>query len=99
MASYTISDEAEQDLKSIWRYIANKSSVQRADKLLDKLEAKIKKLAASPIGTKRDDLKAGLLSSLLKPYLIFFTVEAPQHITIRRVIHGRRDIEAQFENE
>lgn len=99
MAAYTISEEAERDLKSIWRYIANRDSTTRADKLLDRLEAKIKKIATSPIGTKRDDLKAGLLTSLLKPYLIFYTMEDPQHVTIRRVIHGKRDIESIFENE
>ena len=97
MATYHVSNEAIADLDAIWDYLAGEGSTQ-ADKLLDGVFETCGHLADNPhIGRNRPELKEGLRSFPVKPYLIFYTVEDPQKITIRRVIHGSRDLEKQFE--
>ena len=97
MATYHVSNEAIADLDAIWDYLAGEGSTQ-ADKLLDHVFETCGHLADNPhIGRSRPELKEGLRSFPVKSYLIFYTVEGPQKITIRRVIHGSRDLEKQFE--
>jgi toxin ParE1/3/4 len=56
------SPQAERDVASIWRFIAN-DSVKAADTLLDRIEATFDMLAQAPLaGRARNDLALKLRS-------------------------------------
>lgn len=87
--------EAESDLDEIWWYIAQ-DSPHNADRFLDRIQERGLALADFPqMGTRRDELKAGLRSQPVGNYLIFyFPLEDGADIV--RVLHGSRDIESLF---
>ena len=84
--------EAESDLDEIWWYIAQ-DSPDNADRFLDRLQERFLALADFPkMGTRRDDIQAGLRSQPVENYLIFYFPLA-DGIEIVRVLHGSRDVE------
>ena len=87
--------EAESDLDEIWWYIAQ-DSPHNADRFLDRIQERCSALADFPqMGTRRDELKAGLRSQPVGNYLIFyFPLEDGADIV--RILHGSRDIESLF---
>ena len=57
MIRVVIAPEAREDLKHIWRYLANEASLNLADRARERLLAKFDRLAQHPgIGHKREDL-------------------------------------------
>lgn len=95
MASYRKSPEAEADLLSIWRYIAEDSRA-RATQFIDKLHGTMGMLADVPgAGRRRDDLALGLRAFPVGSYLIFYR-EAEGGIEVARVLSGRRDLRRLF---
>jgi toxin ParE1/3/4 len=86
---------AQNDLLEIWLHIAADSR-RHADHFLDRLDEKMRLLAASPrMGRLRPELSAGLRSFPVDDYVVFYR-EADQAIEIVRVLHSARDIEAIF---
>ena len=95
VVDYHLSAVALADMDDIWDYIAQDSFLE-ADKMQDRIFAACSKLAKNPyIGRPRPELRPELRSFQEKPYVIFYTVEE-ERITVRRVIHSSRDIEALF---
>jgi toxin ParE1/3/4 len=66
--------------------------------LIDEIIQRFPKLAAFPdMGRKRDALLEGLRSFPVKSYVLFYR-RTQQGIEIFRILHGRRDIESEFES-
>ena len=96
MATYSLSRAALADLDDIWDCIAQDSSLQ-ADKMQDRIFDACQKLANNTqIGRPRPELRSGLRSFLAKPYTLFYTIESEEAITVRRIIHYSRDLDALF---
>jgi toxin ParE1/3/4 len=89
---------ARDDLAEIWDYIAA-DNVERADALIDRIDAVFHSLVRQPLmGRPRDELSPGLRSLSVSRYVIFYEPIA-DGVAIVRVLHGARDIGAQFEGE
>ena len=93
-----ISPQAEDDLDSIWYYVATESaSVEIADRLVDSLTSRFLLLAQHPfVGRSRtQDFGPGLRSLAVSEYVIIYTIDE-DNVQILRVVHGRRDLESIF---
>jgi toxin ParE1/3/4 len=89
---------ASADLSEIWEFIADESE-ERADRFIDRIDAKFRALAAQPMmGRERSELAPGLRSLPMPPYVIFYE-PLQDGVVIVRVLHGARDVDAQFEGE
>lgn len=77
------------------------SGEERADAFIDRLEHRLRILAAYPrSGRPRDDLRPGLRSVLLYPYrYLIFYYPLDDGIIVSRVLYGGRDIETMYEDE
>ncbi|MET0675651.1 MAG: type II toxin-antitoxin system RelE/ParE family toxin [Bradyrhizobium sp.] len=90
-----VSDEADNDLMQIASYL----NLEAPQATLSTLEAinrcflNLKSLSLR--GSPRPDLGEDVRSVIAQRYLIFYVVR-PDHVTILRVLHGSRDIEAEF---
>jgi toxin ParE1/3/4 len=89
---------ASADVSEIWEFIA-RDDMQRADAFVDRLDEKFRVLAAQPLmGRERKELGKGIRSLAMAPYVIFYEA-LPDGVIIVRVLHGARDVEAQFGDE
>ncbi len=96
MNRYQLSREAEQDLEDIWVYLAEQDEIG-ADRAIAKLLDHLPMLAQFPeMGKLRDELLAELRSFPVKPYIVFYFVQA-NCIEIVRILHGSRDVERLFD--
>ena len=92
--AHRLSAQAEAELEEIWLYITEHSSVETADRFIDRLTGVFLLLAAHPFaGRERDDLREGYRSYPVGSYVIFYRVEA-RNVRILRVLHGSRDLDA-----
>jgi toxin ParE1/3/4 len=87
------SGAAEADLDDIWLHIAQENPAA-ADRQADRIADAIRRLADYPrLGEQRDDIALSLRALVKDNYLILYeTEEAKQRVTIKRIIHSRRDI-------
>lgn len=86
---------AEIDLAGIWDHIA-KDNRQAANRVLDLIERRVQAISQFPmIGAARPDLADDLRCYWAGNYGIFYRLK-PASVEIARVIHGARDILAQF---
>lgn len=87
------SPQAQEDLIDVWTYIAASNDVA-ADRLLDRVRAKLAALADSPgIGRPRSELASGLHSFTVRPYVLLYR-QIDDGIELVRVLHGARDLGA-----
>lgn len=90
------SEGAKQDLRDIWRGLAEYSGLSFADSTLAKLESKFQLLAQFPSsGRVRDELLVGLRSYPAGDFVIFYRL-AETTVEVVRVLHGRRDTYSIF---
>lgn len=95
MPRFVVRPRARIDIDGIWDYIAE-DSVAQADAFVDRMTAKFKLLAHQPdLGRPRDDLMPNLRSFPFERYIIFH-LPISDGIELVRVLHGARDVEAQF---
>jgi len=96
MIPIIFSSQARDDLFAIWEYVAA-DSLEAADRLIDRIESDIARLAAMPgMGHQRSDVR--------DPRLLFWSVHsfviAYRHtrrtLYVLRVIHGARDFRQLF---
>ena len=89
---------AKADLLDIWVYVAM-DNPEQAERLVDKLDEVMKKLAEYPdMGKVRDELLRGLISFPVGNYMIYYRkLRTSQGIEVARVLHSRRDVDAVFE--
>ena len=67
-----------------------------AESVVDGINRTFDNLVRFPfIGRDRSSLRPGIRSIVAGVYVIFYRVEL-ERITIMRVLHGRRDIDAEF---
>jgi toxin ParE1/3/4 len=98
MLKYRISEGAESDLKSIWRFIA-RDDVDAASRFVFELIDRFVLLGDNKlIGTRHDDLRESLRSITYGKYLIFY-FPLTKGVEISRVLHTARDIRAIFEKD
>jgi toxin ParE1/3/4 len=84
---------AEEDLIATWLHIARDDEAA-ADRLLDRIEARWQQLATYPFsGAPREDIAPGIRHLVIGEYLTLYRV-GEDAIEILRVLHGRRNIEA-----
>lgn len=98
MARATFAPAAEGDLVEIYTFIAGDNR-DAAWATIELLEQKTASLADTPgLGRAREELQPGLRSFAVGNHVIFYRSRA-HGIEVVRVLHGRRDIEAIFEDE
>ena len=91
-----ITSKARQELLQIHSYIAQRN-LAAAEALMQDVDRKFENLSRFPfIGRERSNLFPELRSMVVGSYLIFYVVER-ERIVIYRVLHGRRDIDAEFQ--
>jgi toxin ParE1/3/4 len=98
--AHRVSERAAADLDDIWYYVAQESaSIEIANRLIDSLTDRFLLLGRYPYldvpVTMILALVLGVFS--LGEHVIVYCVEG-EDVPILRVAHGRRDIEALFEN-
>ncbi|MCK5153031.1 MAG: type II toxin-antitoxin system RelE/ParE family toxin [Spirochaetales bacterium] len=90
-----LSQQAIEDLKEIWLYIAI-DSPDIADKFIDEIYNKCIVLSENPdLGRKRDNLLPGIRSFPFKRYILFYRKEQ-NIIEIIRILSAYRDIDSIF---
>ena len=91
-----LSERADADLLQIFRYLSERS-VAAAQSVADDIDRKMQNIGDFPfIGRNRSMLSQGVRSVVAHPYVIFYVVESDR-IVVLRVLHGRRDIDAEFQ--
>jgi toxin ParE1/3/4 len=89
---------AEADAAEIWAYIAE-DDAQAADRLLDRLDRMLRIISTQPqLGKAVDELVPNLRFVPVGNYLIFYR-PLEDGIEIVRMLHGARDITAEFFRE
>ena len=95
MIQVTRRPQAEADILEIWAYISEGSPAE-ADNWIDKLDEKLALWATQPMmGRARDELAEGVRSFAFGRYVVFYQ-PLSDGIDVVRVLHGRRDIDANF---
>jgi toxin ParE1/3/4 len=91
-----VSDEADNDLLLIFSYLSQNSS-QAAELFASEIDRCLANVSAFPFsGSPRPRLGSDIRGIVVPPYLILYAVRS-DHITILRVLHGSRNIEAEFQ--
>jgi len=97
MARVRLSPQASADIIGIWDHIAA-SNPQAAQGVVDHIMQRADTLAQHPLlGPERADLRPGLRSLSCGQYLLFYTYR-DDLIEVSRVLHGARDLPAQFDD-
>ena len=90
-----VSDEADNDLMQIFSYL-NQQSSQATPSILEAINSCFVNLTSFPLrGSPRPDLGRDVRCAIVSPYLVLYAARR-DHVTILRVLHGSRDIEAEF---
>lgn len=96
MIQIRFSESAKQDLRDIWRGLAEYSGLAFADSTLANIESKFRLLAQFPSsGRMRDELLVGLRSYPAGDFVIFYRI-LETTVEVVRILHGRRDIDVIF---
>jgi toxin ParE1/3/4 len=96
--SYRLSPLAEQDLEKIWSYVAEDSSADRADRLVDAIVDRFDMLSEHPkIGRLRPEFGPGVRSFAVESHVIYYR-GGEGDVMIARVLHGSRDQTAAWES-
>ena len=91
------SSDAEEDLFQIWAYLTRRASRAVADRIVRDIELNCRRLKKWPqSGRDRGDILPGMRSIPSGLYVIFYVVRTDR-IDVIRVLHGRRDVEAIFD--
>jgi toxin ParE1/3/4 len=88
--------DADADLESILQYTLQTWGDDRMRAYSARIFAALDELSTFPnIGKRRDDLRPGLLSYLAAQHIVFY-VASEDELTVHRIIHSRRDADAEF---
>jgi len=95
MSRYTLSPRAREDLKAIYRYLAEQSA-PAAGRLREVFLKRFRLLARHPLlGEARDDLAEGLRMFPAGSYVILYR-PTKVGITVAQIVHSARDMDALF---
>ena len=93
---YRLSALAERDLEEIWSYVAEDGSPATADRLIDAIIDRFELLAEQPrMGRLRPEFGEGVRSFTVENHVIYYRHDGD--VLIARVLHGRRDQAAAWE--
>lgn len=88
---------AARDIDDAYDYVSEYDP-DAADRQTDRFQQLFEKLAEMPgIGSRRDELQAGLRCRGVGKYLVYYRVLASD-LVIVRVVHSARDQPAEFDN-
>ena len=99
MSEFRLSPEAEAELDSIWLNLARESSsTDLATRVVNGITERFWLLARYPyMGRDRgQDLRLGLRSLIAEDYVIVHRIVENDVVLILHVVHGSRDLLAQF---
>jgi toxin ParE1/3/4 len=89
--------QAEADLLSLYRYIAEASGLGIASEYINRIEVACMSLATFPNrGTKRDDLAPGLRTVAFERRLTIVYRALKTRVEIVTIAYGRRDFESDL---
>ena len=92
MTEPRITERAEDDLDSVWAYIATDSH-QAADRMIDAVLASSRLHVRFPgMGQDRRELGPGVRSFIVSPFVVFYRAQGDT-IEVLRVLHSARDID------
>ena len=95
MSRYTLSPGASEDLKAIYRYLADRNA-PAAGRLREIFLERFRLLARHPLlGQARDDLADGLRMFPAGSYVVLYR-PAKVGITVAQILHSARDVDALF---
>jgi toxin ParE1/3/4 len=90
MSRYTVSRSAVADLDEIWLYIAQKASVEAAERVINAITGVFALLAAHPgAGRHRPNLGEGIRSFPVNDYRVYYRQDG--RVRILHVRHAARD--------
>ena len=93
-----LSRRAEADLEEIAAHVGAQSP-RAAVRLLTRLRALCRRISEHPFSHQAcDEVRPGLRRAVLRPYLVFFTVDQ-DGVRIERILHGARDLPSLFKPE
>ena len=92
MSAFALSPEADEDVWSIWQYLAQEAGILVANRVEAELFDTFDRLARSPgIGHRRGDLTChSVFFFAVHEYLIIYRRASP--LEIAAVIHGKRNV-------
>jgi toxin ParE1/3/4 len=91
-----LSDDADADLLHIHSYLAERNAAA-AIALAREFGKQFAKLARFPfIGRDRSYLLSGARSLVVGNYVMFYRIDTG-HVTVLRILDGRRDIDPEFQ--
>ncbi|HEX5053751.1 MAG TPA: type II toxin-antitoxin system RelE/ParE family toxin [Planctomycetota bacterium] len=94
-----VSERAEADLREIWLYSFKTWGEAKADRYLDALDAGLHGCGAEPEnGRRRDEVRPGYWSLLIRRHVAFYTVTVDE-VLIQRVLHGSMDPDLHLDDE
>lgn len=100
MQKIHVSEEAHADMRAIWDHVANENGPDRADYVLDRMEAALQTIAEMPgighlhLSLPHEALRVWSVFS----YLIIYRPNT-RPLEIVRVLHGARNLPPLFEQE
>jgi toxin ParE1/3/4 len=87
---------ARNDLRDIWRHFVGVASPEIADRLLRDIQRAGERARQRPLTWRaRDEVKPGLRSILVHPYVVFYRMTG-ETVEIVRVLHQRRSLAKVF---
>ena len=88
---YRLAPQAIADLDDIWRFSAERWSIEQADRYIDDLTRIFETIAAMPtLARERSEFKPPVRIHVHESHLIVYTI-AEEHVTILRLLGGRQD--------
>lgn len=94
-----VSKRAEADLREVWLYSLKTWGEAQADRYLDELGVGLHCCGAEPErGRRRDEVRLGYWSCLIRRHVAFYTVTADV-VLIQRVLHGSMDPDLHLDDE
>jgi toxin ParE1/3/4 len=99
MRQLVVSEHAEADLREIWLYSYQNWGEAQADRYLDELDAGLRTCGAAPDrGRRRDEVRPGYWSLLIRRHVAFYTV-TDDEVLVQRVLHGSMEPDLHLDEE
>lgn len=93
MINYYLTNQAVDDLSSIWNYTFEEWSESQADKYYQELIDSFQGIAENPkIGRNYAGIRSGLYGLKVNRHIIFFRVMDETKVEITRILHERMDL-------
>lgn len=90
--SYKLSNKAEQDIRSIYRYTVSNFGQLQAEAYLSGLEETLIQVSNTPkLAQKADDIRKGYRRYLYQEHAVYF-IEKNSYIYIVRVLHQQMKV-------